>query len=105
MAADEDSPFWDIAEHHLASGAERSTMMGYPCLRVDGEFFASLEPSTGNMIVKLPADRVDTLVESEIGLDFAPNGRRFREWCAIPQLSFGEWESLLGEARRFAENK
>ncbi len=105
MGLNEDSPFWDIAEPHLASGAERSTMMGHPCLRVDGEFFASLEPSTGNMIVKLPADRVDALVESEIGLDFAPNGRRFREWCAIPEPNLAEWESLLGEARQFVENK
>jgi len=105
MTAGEDSPFWDIAEPHLASGAERSTMMGHPCLRVDGEFFASLEPKSGNMIVKLPANRVDELVGAEIGLDFAPNGRRFREWCAISEASQDRWEPLLTEARQFVEGK
>lgn len=77
--------------------------MGHPCLRVDGEFFASLEPKSGNMIVKLPASRVEELVESEVGFDFAPNGRRFKEWCAIPETSFVEWQPLLTEARQFVE--
>jgi len=103
MGLNEDSPFWAIAEAPLASGAEQSTMMGHPCLRVDREFFASLEPQSGNMIVKFPARRVDEFVEGEVGFDFAPNRRHFKEWCAIPEASFVEWQPLPAEARQFVE--
>ena len=101
MAETEGSPFWELAEPHLVAGAEQSTMMGHPCLRIDGEFFASLEPKGGDMIVKLPAHRVDELVEAEVGNDFAPAGRRFKEWCAIPEANFDAWEALMDEARAF----
>lgn len=80
---------------------ERSTMMGYPCLRVNGGFFASVERSTGHLIVKLPAARVGELVESGIGIPFAPNGRVFREWVACPFPDEEEWAALLDEARAF----
>ncbi len=91
-----------VTEPLLADPAvQRSTMMGYPCLRVNGEFFASVERSTGHLIVKLPAPRVGELVESGAGLPFAPNGRVFREWVACPVLDEGEWIALLDEARVF----
>ena len=53
-------------------------MMGFPCLRIDGAFFASLDHRTGHLIIKLPADRVDELVDVGTGQSFAPNGRRFK---------------------------
>lgn len=85
MAAEaDDGLFWDVAEPFLHGGAERSTMMGHACLRIDGEFFASCDRATGDLIVKLPADRVDELVEAGDAESFAPNGRRFREWATIP---------------------
>jgi hypothetical protein len=94
--------FWALAEPMLASGrAERGTMMGLPCLRTDGAFFASLEPRSGHLIVKLPADRVAQLIEGGAGAPFAPNGRRFREWVLIERFDEAEWASLLEEARGF----
>ena len=80
--------FWTVAEPLLAlDGIERSTMMGYPCLRVDGAFFASVNPETGDLIVKLPADQVSHMIEDGSGIAFTPAGRRFREW---PYLKQGE---------------
>ncbi len=52
--------FWDLVEPMYADPAvQRSTMMGLPCVRLDGRFFASLDRRTGALLVKLPAERVD----------------------------------------------
>jgi hypothetical protein len=86
-------------DHHVT----RSTMMGFPCLRVDDKFFACLEPATGNLIVKLPAERVNDLVRTGSGRPFAPNGRVFREWVACPVAARELWTELLNEAKRYAD--
>jgi len=98
----DDALFWDVAEDFLAQGAERSTMMGFPCLRLDGTFFASLDHKTGDLIVKVPAKRVDQLIEEGTGQPFAPAGRRFKEWAVIPDRHGELWEDLMAEARDFA---
>jgi hypothetical protein len=95
--------FWDLAQQLLAEpGVTRSTMMGFPCLRANGAFFACVERATGNLIVKLPASRVAALVATGQALPFAPNGRTFREWAAFPVADPAEWRALLAEARGFA---
>jgi hypothetical protein len=95
--------FWDLAQQLLAEpGVTRSTMMGYPCLRANGAFFACVERATGNLIVKLPAYRVSELAAAGQALPFAPNGRAFREWAAFPVADPAEWRALLTEARGFA---
>src|SRR5262249_7496937 len=44
-----------LAESLLAQpDVSRSTMMGLPCLRRSGAFFASYDRRTGNLVVKLP---------------------------------------------------
>ncbi len=101
-----DSPgemlFWDLAEEMYADPAvARSTMMGFPCLRVNGAFFASLEPSTDHLIVKLSEARVGDVIDRGIGRSFAPNGRVFREWVAVQQPDHDTWNSLLREAKEF----
>ena len=103
-ASERDELFWTLAQSLLTQPAVTgSTMMGFPCLRVNGNFFACLERGTGNLIVKLPADRVDELVASGAGIAFAPNGRTFREWVACPVPDEAEWAALLDDARAFAD--
>lgn len=97
----DDSLFWELAEPLLAGGAERSTMMGHPCLRIGGDFFASMERRTGDLIVKLPAARVDELIEAGTAEPFAPAGRRFKEWALISERDERRWESLLHDAMTF----
>ncbi|HEY2078426.1 MAG TPA: hypothetical protein VGH53_19020 [Streptosporangiaceae bacterium] len=96
--------FWELAEQLLAEpGVTRSTMMGYPCLRANGSFFACVERATGHLIVKLPTVRVDELVATGQALPFAPNGRTFREWAAFPVAEPNEWSALLAEAWSFVD--
>ncbi|MEZ5380332.1 MAG: hypothetical protein R2754_00905 [Microthrixaceae bacterium] len=102
MTTVDDALFWDVAEQFLAAGADRSTMMGFPCLRINGSFFASLDHRTGDLIVKLPKERVDQLIGDGIGQPFAPAGRRFKEWVTIPDRDEDLWQHLAGEALDFA---
>ena len=95
--------FWELAQQLLAEpGITRSTMMGYPCLRANGAFFACVERATGHLIVKLPGQRVAALVAAGQALPFAPSGRTFREWAAFPVADPAEWRALLAEGREFA---
>jgi hypothetical protein len=94
--------FWSVAEPLLgAASVTRSTMMGFPCLRVGGRFFASFDRRTGALVVKLPAARVQELLASGEAEPFAPAGRTFREWAAIDPVRIGDWPSLLDEALAF----
>src|SRR6185503_1629303 len=95
--------FWDLVEPMYADPAvTRSTMMGLPCVRLDGRFFASLHRRTAALLVKLPATRVSQLIAAGHGEAFAPAGRVFREWVAIPRPDRKRWGSLLAEARDHA---
>src|SRR5688500_8403556 len=80
----------------------RSTMMGYPCVRRAGSFFASFDTKTEALVVKLPRERVAEVVADGTGEPFAPNGRVFREWVRLPEPDPNVWERLLAEARDFA---
>jgi hypothetical protein len=96
--------FWSLAEPLLArTDVERSTMMGLPCLRVAGAFFAACDRRTGDLLVKLPEFRVDELLESGGAQAFAPAGRRFREWAAVPADRSRTWRRLLDDAFHFVE--
>ncbi len=98
--------FWNLADDLLEDPAvTRSTMMGYPCLRADGAFFACVERNTGHLIVKLPAARVTELIMRGQALPFAPNGRVFREWAALPKPDNDEWTAILEEGRSFATGR
>jgi len=96
--------FWEAAEETLgADGVETSTMMGFPCLRVCGAFFASCDHRSGDLIVKLPAARVQELLTIGAGAPFAPAGRVFREWVLVADRDIGRWRALIAEARSFVE--
>ena len=57
--------FWDLASEFLVrDGIEQGQLMGFPCLRVGGEFFATCDHRTGVLIVKLDGDTVAEMVES-----------------------------------------
>lgn len=93
--------FWTLAEPLLEqAGVTRSTMMGFPCLRLDGDFFASCDRRTGELVVKLDEQRVATLIDEGVAEPFAPNGRAFREWATIPLRRQRRWGALLDEALR-----
>jgi hypothetical protein len=80
----------------------RATMMGYPCLRLAGRFLACYDEKAGCLVVKLPRERVAELVENGHGDPFAPAGKVFREWVALPTADRGRWQTVLAEAVDFA---
>jgi hypothetical protein len=95
--------FWELATPLLdQSGVSRSTMMGFACLRLDGDFFATCDHRNGDLVVKLNEERVTALLASEVAEPFAPNGRRFREWASIPLTRRRRWGPLLDEALELA---
>lgn len=99
MTTSGEDRFWQLADDLLARpGVTRSTMMGFPCLRLDGDFFASWDPQQEALIVKLDAASVTALIDSGRAEPFAPNGRRFREWALAPQARRRSWRGLLDRA-------
>jgi hypothetical protein len=82
----------------------RSTMMGHPCLRLDGAFVAANDPRSGALIVKLDADAVSARVASGAGRAFAPAGKVFKQWLAIDTVDEGVWREAIGEALAFARS-
>jgi hypothetical protein len=91
--------FWELAAPLLAqAGVTRSTMMGFPCLRLRGDFFATCDRRTGDLVVKLDEAQVTALIASGRAEPFAPNGRRFREWAAIPYERRRTWSRQLEAA-------
>lgn len=98
--------FDDVAVPLLAQpGVSPGTMMGFPCLRVDGQFFASCDHRTGDLIVKLPRDRVQALIDTGVGKPFAPAGRVFREWVLVEDRDETRWAALMDEARSFVRER
>jgi hypothetical protein len=98
-AAEREELFWHLADELLQDPAVTpSTMMGFPCLRMHGQFFACVDRWTGDLVVKVPPARVGELVADGIGVPFAPNGRDFRSWVAIPVrdefVSHNDWEMI-----------
>ncbi len=94
--------FWQLADRLISAGlVVEGTMMGHHCLREvsTGGFVATVERSSGDLIVKLPKSRVDQLVRAGDGLAFAPAGRVFKEWVRIPDR--GEWPGMLEESISF----
>ena len=90
-----------LAEMLAAHGVERGTMMGFPCMRINGDFFASADHKSGDLIVKLPKERVAVLIAAGSGVPFAPAGRTFKEWVSIPSRDAAHWRHLAEEALAF----
>jgi hypothetical protein len=71
-----------------------------PGRRVDDRIFAMLV--RGELVVKLPRQRVDELVESGAARWFdAGKGRPMREWATITTADATAWPDLVAEAHAF----
>ena len=98
--------FWELAESLLRQpGVSRSTMMGFPCLRLDGDFFACCDVRTGDLVVKLTEARVSVLLVAGRVHAFAPSGRRFRAWALVSTGDRDAWSEFLDEALEHAADR
>jgi hypothetical protein len=100
---DRETVFWDLAAELQAEdpAVAEGTIMSSRCMRVGGEFFSAMFTKDQALVVKLPADRVTELVDTGEGQPFAPAGKVFREWVAVPDLDEDRWRALMAEARDF----
>ena len=86
------------APHVARPGEGRG--FGSNALRVRGKVFAMLV--RGQLVVKLPQGRVDSLVSSGDGVRFDANkGTPMKEWLTVDRESALEWESVAREAMAF----
>jgi TfoX/Sxy family transcriptional regulator of competence genes len=94
--------FDGVSERLLAedTALERTRMMGSEGLKTGGKFFAMV--SRGELVVKLPRERVDELVEAGAGHRFDPgHGRLMKEWIALTPADEAECGAYVAEARSF----
>ncbi|MGH9195624.1 MAG: hypothetical protein ACRD1T_07785 [Acidimicrobiia bacterium] len=71
-----------------------------PGLRVGSKVFAML--IKGDLVLKLPKERVDQIIASGGGAPFDPgHGRLMKEWVTIPVGHSREWKKLGSEAIEF----
>ena len=74
---------------------------GRSALRFHGKMFAMLV--RGHLVVKLPATRVDALVDDGEGVRFDANkGTPMKEWFSLDPESGRSWLPLAREALEFA---
>jgi hypothetical protein len=99
--------FEQLAARFLADPAvtEGTGFGATPGLRVGGRIFAMLGRE-GELIVKLPKDRVEELVASGDGARFDPrnDGRLMKEWVTIPVRGGPGWQDLANEAFGFVRS-
>jgi len=85
--------------HGVALGAS-GRGFGSGALQTNGRIFAML--TGGHLVVKLPRDRIASLVRSGEGLPFdAGKGRPMKEWVAIDGGDDKAWAEHATEARNF----
>ncbi len=80
---------------------DEGTLMGFPCLRVNGDFFSTCDHRTGDLIVKLSRVRVSDMIARGEGESFAPAGRVFKEWLLVRERDADRWRALMEEAVTF----
>lgn len=100
-----DALFWDLAAELKAADPRvvEGTIMNGRCLRVGKEFLALVDYNGSGLVVKLPETRVAELIAQGKGRPFAPAGKVFREWVAVPKADRRLWRALLAEGAAFAE--
>jgi len=97
--------FWATAELLMSRpDVNEGTLMGFPCLRVDGAFFATRDHRSGDLIVKLSRDRVQDVIVQGEGEPFAPAGRVFKEWVSVSRRDAEHWRQLRDEVLRFVSS-
>jgi TfoX/Sxy family transcriptional regulator of competence genes len=84
------------------------TMFRSPGLRVGGKIFAFLGYD-GELIVKLPGDRVRELVDDGAAEQVTMGKRTMREWVTLPvpadrTARLSSWRSLAHEAHQYVDS-
>lgn len=95
--------FWQLAAELQSEDPriQEGTIMSGRCLRVGKEFLALVDYKGSGLVVKLPRVRVTALIAAGVGEPFAPAGKVFKEWLAVPEPNRRRWRALLREGIAF----
>jgi hypothetical protein len=105
MASDPERPpealFQALVDRHgRPADAPARRGFGADALKIDGKIFAAL--SKGRLLLKLPRERVDALIESGVGERFSTGaGRPKKQWVTIGAEHAKLWQPLADEARQY----
>ena len=92
------------ATHGSAASDGPKRAFGATSLKTNGKIFAMLVHD--RLVVKLPAGRVEALVDEGVGRRFDPgNGRIQREWLDVDSDEFGTWVALATESEAFVARR
>jgi hypothetical protein len=112
METDPEARWERLVEEMLASGGATygnaadgpKRGFGATSLKTNGKMFAML--AHDRLVVKLPAKRVETLVDERAGQRFDPgHGRLQREWLEVASDDFETWLALAIEAGAFVARR
>ncbi len=93
-----------IADSDVAHESSGKNVFGSGSLKVNNKIFAMLVK--GHLVVKLPRQRVDDLIESGEGQNFDPgHGRPMKEWLTLSPTANEDWLELAQEAKRYVATK
>jgi hypothetical protein len=84
-----------------ADDPSKSKKFGASGLKIRNKIFAMLVQ--GNLVVKLPKQRVEKLIAAGDGEPFDVGERRMREWLTVSQQA--DWQALAEEALVFVDSK
>jgi hypothetical protein len=97
--------FRRLADRFLGQpGVSEGTGFGTnPGLRIGGKIFAMLIDD--ELVVKLPGERVDALIDDGIAERFdSGHGRPMKEWATVPPEQSRRWPKLADEALEFVKS-
>ena len=109
MTTDPEPLFARLVERFKTDGAvipptTKAGKFGSAALKVNGKIFAFL--SQGDLVVKLPRDRVAELVDAGTGKPYdARRGKVMKEWVAIAPAQSRRWSRLAAEACDFVSGR
>ena len=85
-------------------GGSGKRAFGSEALKVDGAIFAMV--TNGRLVVKLPKERVETLIGEGSGAPFgAGKGRPMKEWVSVIVDHDETWLALASEALEFVRSR
>jgi hypothetical protein len=98
------SATYDAVEHELLADPAVATgvLFGHRCLKFGRKVFAC--EHDGELLVKLPPDRLAELKAAQGARDFEPMGRRMGGWVKVPEPdgdAVRAWTALADEAKAF----
>lgn len=96
-----DARFTPIIEaFHNNAEVSLARMFGSTGLKISGKVFAMMVK--GDLVVKLPKERVEALISAQFGDYFDPgHGRLMKEWVALKPKAEAQWLKLAKEAQQF----